>query len=389
MKIAFITFEYPPLIIGGAGIYAKNITEKLAELGHEVYVIKPLLDTYEYVDSKNKNIILHHIRVKNMRFLKSLSFWLNLRKQFEVIEKKVGGFDIIHSNRISGLSLKNVSNIPRVVTPHHLAAETLRILKPPFKDRITNIGGELGMGPYFEKKCITHSDKVIAISRYVRESIVRVWGIPYDRIAVIYNGVNPEEYNFKRKELEDVITKFDITKKTILYVGRINDPRKNLVALLKAFKLILNKIDAKLIIAGRGDIKRYNHLLPQSENNITVTGYINDITLKKLYSASDVFVLPSKLEGFGLSIVEAMAAGKPVVATSVGAIPEIIENGKNGLLVHPSDIEGLSNAVYTYLEDDKLAKKVGERNFKYVRENFTWKKSAIELERVYKELIDH
>jgi len=109
--------------------------------------------------------------------------------------------------------------------------------------------------------------------------------------------------------------------------------------------------------------------------------------LRLLYSSCDLFVLPSRLEGFGRVIIEAMAAGKPVVATAAGAIPEIIESEQNGILVEAGDERKLASAIVKVLSDKSLARVIGENNMKKVRERYSWEVAARKAERLYNELI--
>ncbi len=106
----------------------------------------------------------------------------------------------------------------------------------------------------------------------------------------------------------------------------------------------------------------------------------------KCYAICDVYVCPSRLEGFGLRVLEAMAAGKPIVETNVGAMQEIVKSGENGILVELDDINGLSIATCTFLQNKTLAEDVGERNVNYVKEGFNWKKNAKETEQLYTQL---
>ena len=114
--------------------------------------------------------------------------------------------------------------------------------------------------------------------------------------------------------------------------------------LFKSFKEVLEQFDTKLLVVGMGDrneaVKLAKNL--NISDNVIFAGFVDDETLKKLYSLSDVYVCPSRLEGFGLTVIEAMAAKIPVVATNVGSIPELIKNGYNGFLVEKNNIEELS-----------------------------------------------
>jgi glycosyltransferase involved in cell wall biosynthesis len=96
-----------------------------------------------------------------------------------------------------------------------------------------------------------------------------------------------------------------------------------------------------------------------------------------------LYVCPSRLEGFGLTILEAMAAGKPIVGTKVGAIPELIKNGVNGVLVDPEDTASMSQAICSFLKDKDKLESIGRENFNFVRENFNWNKCTKDTINIY------
>jgi glycosyltransferase involved in cell wall biosynthesis len=390
MKIAFITFEYPPFIQGGAGVYAENITKELARLGNEVHVITPKVDGSEEYKISN-GIFIHRINFINKPLLSAPSYWIGLKKQFKIIESDVDGFDFVHGNAVSDFSItKRMVNVPRIITVHHLARDILEIINPTFLSRVKNLGGEIGMTPFIEKICIERADKIITVSEYTKRKLVSLYNIPLRKIEVIYNGEGKKNFRFSETEKSEVKEKYSISndKPVLLFVGRINDKRKGLDFLLKAFEIVLSKIDANLVVVGSGNkepYKRFSSSLGIGEN-VIFTGYVDDLTLRKFYSICDIHVVPSRLEGFGLTILDAMAAEKPIVATKVGAIPEIVKNRENGILVELNDINGMSNAICTFLQDEKLAETVGKRNANYVKEKFSWEKAAKETEQLYIQL---
>ncbi|GAH50626.1 unnamed protein product, partial [marine sediment metagenome] len=224
---------------------------------------------------------------------------------------------------------------------------------------------------------------------YTKKELILTYDVPGAKIAVIYNGMEQKNFDFNEEEKKEIRAKFGVHKKsTVIFVGRLEE-RKGLSLLLQAFKQVLTQIDAHLVIVGSGDQKPYKQLACSLGvmNRVIFTGHVDELSLRKLYSICDVFALSSRLEGFGLTIIEAMSAGKPVVATKVGGIPEIVNSGENGILVEVDDLDGLANGICTYLRDEKLAKNVGKRNAKYARERFCWEKCAKEMERVYTQLI--
>jgi len=389
MRIAFITFEYPPFIIGGAGICATNITREIAKLGNQVIVFTPKINNLEEKCNIN-NLEIRRIKVNKRLPFRALQFWLCLPKAIK--EAETGDrFDIIHFNGISYWFLKKrISKAPHVLTVHHLVKDAIRVNNPSLISRIRDIGGENGFFvPYVEKRCIKYADKFIADSNFTKRRIIETYKVPSDKIEVVYNGIDLNGYTFTKEELKETKKQFNLTEKPIiLFVGRVDDPRKGLDLLLKASKKVLKKFDAKLLVVGKEDQSKARRLTNSLgiSKNVVFTGFLDEVTLKKCYVLCDIYVCPSRLEGFGLTILEAMAAGKPIVATNVGAIPEIITNGENGILVAVNDLDEMSNAICTFLQDKMLVENIGKRTANYVKERFSWKKSAKEIERLYMQL---
>ncbi|GAI15492.1 unnamed protein product [marine sediment metagenome] len=174
----------------------------------------------------------------------------------------------------------------------------------------------------------------------------------------------------------------------ILFVGKLA-PRKGVDILLRALPQVLRETEVKLVLAGSGNQHEYQHLAQALgiPDKLCFLGRVPDDTLRLLYSSCDLFVLPSRLEGLGIVVLEAMAAGKPIIATSVGGIPELIESGQNGILVEAGDEGKLASAIVRVLSDKSLARVIGENNMKKVRERYSWKVAAQKAERLYNELI--
>jgi len=392
LRIGFITFEYPPSICGGAGVYAYNITKEIAKLGHEVHVItrKSTERKVKKLISTSDNIFIHRVPHFSAPFVKSPTFWLGLFHKCLEVQKEFGEFDIIHGNQISDLSLSSsIFRQPRVVTIHHLAYSIAS--KFNFLKRILNLSGELSLSPFLEKIVINRADMLIAVSNFTKRSLMEIHRVPSEKIVIIPNGINVNEYDFAQEEIDRMrkILRAD-NAVLFLYVGRLDDPRKNVQFLLKAFKIVSEKIEnVKLLLIGQGHKEKIQRILYKFNirRNVLLLGYVSDDTLRKCYSACDVFVTASLLEGFGLTILEAMAAGKPVVALKTSAVTELISNNKNGFLIEDSDPEKFANAMLLLAIDEKLRKSIGNRNRELVANRFSWRESAILTVQTYENLL--
>lgn len=388
MKIAFVTFEYPPFIIGGAGIYAANITCEIAKLGHQVIVFTPKINSLDEEKYDSSNLEIKRIKINKRLPFKALQFWLRLPRSIKKAENEKE-FDVIHFNGISYWFLKKrLSKALHVLTVHHLVRDAIKNNNLNLISRIRDISGENSLFiPFIEKRCIKYADKIIAVSNFTKKQIIKTYKVLSDKIEVVHNGIDLNGYTFTREELEETKKQLNLTEKPILlFVGRVNSLRKGLHPLLKDFKKVLGEIDAMLLVVGKGDQTEARTLAKSLEvsEKVVFTGFVDEVTLKKCYAICDVYVCPSRLEGFGLTVLEAMAAGKSIVATNVGAIPEIVKDGKNGILVN-DNVEELSTAIITYLGNKKKAAITGKRNIEYVKQ-FSWRKSAEKLTNVYKSI---
>jgi len=344
--------------------------------------------------SLENKVFIHRIPFLNRKFFSLPSFFLSLRKYYGRLEKAIGEIDIFHSNEVSDFSLsKKMVNAPRLVTIHHLVSDTIKVVSPNILTRLLKISDEIGiLSTYLQGTVILRADKIITPSTFNKNSIANTYKVSDSKIAVVKHGVYPDNYNVPRENVLQIKHSLGIDdEEVLLFVGRLDDPRKNLLTLLRVFKTISKtRRDVKLVIVGPGNQDPYRSLAYHLgiANRVIFAGFIKGRdNIQEIYSIGDIFVLPSLLEGCPLSILEAMAAGKPIVASKANAIPEIIEDRKNGMLVDPFDVKRFADAIMFLLENRDQLELVGRRNSEYVAKNFSWSKIARETEKVYKTLI--
>lgn len=248
---------------------------------------------------------------------------------------------------------------------------------------------------YSERMLMNQSAAIIAVSRFTKESAVRYLGFNPARITVVQNGIPIEPLSDFREGNVDLVFRnlfsFLGNDKLILYVGRL-ERSKGLEYLIEAFSRIMDKIPSvKLVVIGSGDSSYVNRLkrkiaLMHIEENVFFLGRVTQQVLTAAYGASSVVVLPSLMEGFGLTLTEAMVRGKPVVATKVGAIPEIVQDGITGLLAEPADATSLSELILRVLTDSELARKLAQSGNEQVKKHNSLSEMCRLTERVYLEL---
>lgn len=209
-----------------------------------------------------------------------------------------------------------------------------------------------------------------------------------NRIYVIYNGIDPQP--FSTENTNDIRTELGISQESPLigFVGRLN-VQKGMIYILQAFEQVLKEIPtAQLLIAGEGDLEEeiLNTAKEKGmQNNISLIGFRDDIP--NIMRTIDLLILPSVWEGFGIVLIEAMAAEKPCVTTNISSMPEIVIDGKTGYVVPPKDADKLSDAIINLIRDPLKSKKMGSEGKKVVRAKFTLQKMIDQYEQLFSEYI--
>lgn len=207
--------------------------------------------------------------------------------------------------------------------------------------------------------------------------------LPIDNLEIIPNGVDIEEYSSSPPDSIDFESDIEIERPFVLFVGTIT-PRKGPDILLDAISILEERNVADefdFVLAGNKEIKEdfSNQLINRAENSsydIYFPGFVSIEELKALYANCDLFVLPSREEGWGMVTTEAMAAETPIVASRVSGIPEQVIDGQNGYLVPPDAPKPLANKLQSLTEDYKKRKKMGERSRELAIQKFSWRSVA-------------
>jgi glycosyltransferase involved in cell wall biosynthesis len=228
------------------------------------------------------------------------------------------------------------------------------------------------------------ADRVITVSEFSKADIVQRLGTDPEKIEVIYSGVSPGfARGTDRLSLEQVRDKYSIRGKFILYAG-IYKPRKNHAALFRAFQKLPAHLGAELVIAGPLDegeleLRRLTESLGIVER-VRFTGFVEDSELACLYSAATVYACPSLYEGFGLTVLEAMSCGAPVVCSRETSLPEVA--GRAALFADPRSSEDFAAALYRAFCDADLRRELVHRGYENCR-RFRWDQAAAQTLAVY------
>ena len=387
MKILMLTWEYPPRIVGGIARVVHDLSKRLIKDGHEVHVItyrEEELTAYE----NDKGVHVH--RVDNY-MIKPNNFvdWI-MQLNFNMVAKanqlilKEGNFDVIHAHdwlvAYSAKTLKNSYGTPLVGTIHATEA-----------GRNSGIHNEDQRYVNDTEWMLTYeSSEVIVNSKFMKSELQRLFGLPYEKINVVSNGINMTTYNGVERDYEFRRQYAADNEKIILFMGRLVY-EKGVQNLISAMPKILESYgDAKLLIAGKGGM--LEDLEAQARNmglgdKVYFTGYLDAKKVSKMYKCADVSVFPSTYEPFGLVALEAMLAGVPTVVSDIGGLDEIVEHGSDGLKAYAGNANSIADSILALLHQPELCQSIVKKARQKVKNEYTWAKIAQDTHFTYQKAI--
>lgn len=240
-----------------------------------------------------------------------------------------------------------------------------------------------------EKIASKFTKKIIVLSHSEREDHLRLNIGNAEQFVVIPNGVDMDKFNNLNTDVNNKKKQIGVTdgSKVIGVIGRLT-PVKGHIYFTRAMEKVTKEIkNLKAIFVGSGELEEE---LKKEINKLRLNDYIIFLgkrqDVPEILKICDLVVLPSLNEGFGLSIVEAQAAGKPVIATKVGGIPEVVKDGETGILVSPKDSDALADSIIALINDESKMKSIAERAKQRVRENFTKESMIRRLKELYETL---
>ncbi|MEE0127419.1 MAG: glycosyltransferase family 4 protein [Clostridia bacterium] len=387
MKILMLTWEYPPRVVGGIARVVHDLSHRLIKDGHEVTVVTYKEGNVEDFEDDNgvKVYRVNNYMINPNNFIDwimQLNFNL-ISKATEIINKE-GPFDVIHAHdwlvAYAAKTLKDSFKTPIIATIHATEA-----------GRNSGIHDEVQRYINDTEWMLTYeSTEVIVNSNYMKSELQRLFGLPYEKINVVPNGVNlnlyngvEKDYNFRRQYAAD-------NEKIILYVGRLVY-EKGIQNLIAAMPKVLNGYhDSKLIIAGKGgmidelrdEVRRLN-----IENKVYFTGYLNLNQVTKMYKCADVAVFPSTYEPFGVVALEGMLSGTPVVVSDVGGLNEIVQHRENGMKSYAGNPNSIADSILELLYNPGLGAEVSRAAKAKVKAQYNWNKIAQDTHFIYQKAI--
>lgn len=241
---------------------------------------------------------------------------------------------------------------------------------------------------WLDKKAIRYYDRIISVCEVMRNYLLSI-GISSEQVITIHNAIDVEDFK-KKNEVGDIRAELNLSSDVPIVgvVGRINKEKGHNILLLVAKRAISKIKGAHFLIVGEGPEKNNLEVLAEKlgiKNNIIFLGQRNDI--KNIYKTIDLLVSMSYREGLPNVILEAQAMEVPVIATDVGGVGEIIDNGVNGLLYRPRDIDGIADGIYTLLTDSNIAAKFAREGRRIICEKFSFDERMKKIEKVYLEVM--
>ncbi len=387
MKILMLTWEYPPRIVGGIAKVVYDLSRRLIKDGHEVTVVTYKEGNCPYYEN-DKGVEVYRVDnyminpINFIDWIMQLNFNL-VSKASEIINKN-GKFDVIHAHdwlvASAAKTLKSSYNIPIIATIH--ATESGR--NGGIRDEQQRYINDTEWMLTYE------ATEVIVNSNYMKNEVQRLFGLPFEKINVIPNGINLNIYNgiernyeFRRKYARD-------NEKIIMCAGRLVY-EKGFQYLIDAAPKVLNGYnDAKFIIAGKGgmldELKAKADFLGISDK-VYFTGQLSPKELYTMYRCADVAVFPSTYEPFGIVAIEGMYAGTPIVVSDTGGLNEIVEHGVTGMKSYAGNSNSIADSILTLLFDHQLAYNIAKNGRAKVKNVYNWTKIAQDTHFIYQKAI--
>ncbi|MEU9050732.1 glycogen synthase [Streptomyces sp. NPDC048384] len=380
MRVGLLTREYPPDVYGGAGVHVEFLARELRDLVD--------LEVHCWGEGRAVGVLRH-------RPWSALDTSNDALRTFSVdlaMAAGLEGRDLVHSHtwyaNLGGHLAKLLYGIPHVMTAHSL--EPLR----PWKAE--QLGGGYALSSWAERTAIEAADAVIAVSGAMREDILSCYpALDPARVHVVHNGIDTTLY--RPDHGTDVLNRFglDPDRPYVLFVGRITR-QKGVPHLLRAVRDI-DPAAQVVLCAGAPDTPEidrefrdlYQELSRVREGVHWIPQMLPRPEVIQLLTHAAVFVCPSVYEPLGIVNLEAMACGTPVVASQVGGIPEVVDDGKTGLLVPlDDDFEaGLARALDSLIGDPETAGRMGEAGRERAVGEFGWDAVARRTARLYGEIL--
>ncbi|MBS3946863.1 MAG: DUF1957 domain-containing protein [Dethiobacter sp.] len=385
--VLMLSWEYPPQVMGGLSRHVDDLSQALSHIGQSVSVLTSLGEgtpPFEFNDRVSVYRAAPYQQAGEEIDFYNWVVQLNL-VFFEVAQKisPANRYAVLHAHDWlvgpAALALRRFFRLPLVVTIHATEYGRNSGLHTELQRKINDQ----------EQRLVLEADRVICCSDFMAREIVQLFGISAEKVTVIENGVHPHKISAGKLSGQERRRYARDDEALIFFVGRLVK-EKGLEVLLSALVPIFAvEQSVRAVIAGKGP------LLPELEqqasrlglrDRVTFTGFLSDEERNRLLATADLAVFPSLYEPFGIVVLEAMAAGLPVIVSDVGGMSEVVEHGADGLKVPPGDAAALSAAILALLRDRELRSRLGNGARNKVTAAYSWKELAGRTKRLYLEV---
>lgn len=361
--------------VGGSGVVATELGKLLAERGHEIHFITSSLPFR--LNKVYCNITFHEVEVNQYSVFKYPPYDLALASKMAEVAKREQ-LDLLHVHYA----------IPHAICAFlakQMVGEDLKIVTTLHGTDITVLGYDQSLSDLI-RFGIETSDKVTAVSHSLVEQTIELLQ-PKKQIETVYNFIDDRIYFKKNTTHLKREYGIDEDEKVIIHVSNFRKV-KRVQDVIYSFQLIQRKINAKLLLVGDGpEMSFVSRLVRELGLTDKVLFLGKQDNLEQLYSISDLMLLLSEKESFGLVLLEAMACGVPCIGTNIGGIPEVIHEGKTGFLSEIGDINTVSNHAIHILSNPDLHKKMSEHAIYIAKNDFHSEKIVSQYESIYYDLL--
>lgn len=402
LRILFVVEEIYPDATGGVHTYIYNIAKGLAARGHKVTILTrstgPHLPKHQMIDGFE--VFRYGFKDYKFSIARQLSCILNIRKEMDSLLRN-SRFDVInlHSPQAAlGAALSKKSKaIPKVYTFYALQHEEDLLFAKNRIFRRYHLKRHLrplwlwiyaGLMKLLERKGLKDSRKIIVLSDYTADAVIRVHGIPPDKIIKIPAAADTELFRpLEDPEAARRLLLIPQDRKIIFTLRRLV-PRMGLDNLTKSMPIVLKKHpEVLLLIGGEGPLKTGLAKLIEDLNlkdHVKLLGYIEQGKIILYYQAADLFILPSRaLEGFGIVTLEALSCGLPVLGTPVGGTIEILNRLDSNLLFRDASAGSMAELILRFLDDPSRLKEIQVKCRQFVLDNYSWDNSVDRTEKLF------
>jgi alpha-maltose-1-phosphate synthase len=405
MRIALFTNEYPPHVYGGAGVHIEYLSRELSRLENGAHRVDVFPFGEQHEDRGNLRVRgvapLLKLEAQDPRHARLLDALLRDLAMVGAVESP----DIVHCHtwysHLAGVLARPLTGARLVVTTHSL--------EPHRPWKAEQLGTAYNATVWIERTAYQNADGVIAVSEAMKEDVQTLYGVDPERVRVIHNGIDLDEY--RPRPDADTLRRLAVDPEVpfILFVGRITR-QKGILHLVRAIRHLEGEVQV-VLCAGAPDTPEIGAemaaLVEEAKREapgrvVWIAEMLPKDQVISLYTHADVFVCPSVYEPFGIINLEAMACETPVVASAVGGIPEIVVPGETGLLVHfeatgdgsaePRDPErfsrDLATAVNQLMHAPERRQAMGRAARERVVAQFSWQAIAAQTLDFYRTLLE-